>query len=659
MVPKQRIEKDHGVLLTDAWLDHVRLASVRFNSGGSGAFVSPTGLVITNHHVASDCISKLSRQDHDYLATGYVAEKDGPEVPCPDLELNQLASIEDVTDAVRGARKAGMSDADANVAMKGAMSQIEKACTDETKLRCDVVTLYAGGKYQLYRYKKYTDVRLVFAPEVAIAFFGGDPDNFTFPRYDYDLAIFRVYENTRPLRPQAYLTWNPAGPKEGDTVFVTGSPGRTDRMDTLAQLSRARDVVNPHALGELDRERALLVELAQQGPEENREVKRPMFGIENSRKALLGRQRGLRDPALMKKKGEEEATLRKAIDGDPALKAQYGSVFDDIERTQRRFAEIFNRYAALERGANRSPLFRLARDLVRLPRELATPNEKRLREYRASNLDSLKLALFSPAPIYGAVEASLWRAWLERLASDLGASDPLVKQVLAGRSPALAAAAIVASSKLMDVYARRALFEGGQPAVDASGDPALAVLRAIDAEARAIRKSYEDEVEAPMRTYGARIAQAVFAVKGTGVYPDATFTLRLSIGVVKGYLEAGEAVPWATTFGGMYKHATGIEPRALPKRWLDKKDALKPNTPLNFVSTNDIIGGNSGSPVISASGEVVGLIFDGNISSLANDYVYRETTERAVSVNSAAMLEALSTVFGADALKAELLGAPQ
>jgi hypothetical protein len=658
MVPLERIRKDHGVTLTDAWLQHLRGASVRFDSGGSGSFVSATGLVLTNHHVASDCIAKLSSPGKDYLADGYVAGRDGPEARCPDLELNQLLRIDDVTGEVLAARKPGMSDADANAAIKGAMSRIEKACSDKTSMRCDVVTLYAGGMYQLYEYKKYTDVRLVFAPEVGIAFFGGDTDNFTFPRYDYDLAIFRAYENGSSVHPVDYLRWSPEGPKEGDTVFVSGNPGRTDRMDTLAQLTRLRDVVHPYYLDQLERERALLLDFGKEGTEHARQIQRPLFGIENSRKALRGMQQALGSPARMKRKADDESTLRKAIEADPSLKAKYGSVFDDIERAQSTFAAIYKRYAALERGPNRSQLFRIARDLVRLPRELATPNEKRLREYRASNFDSLKLALFSPAPIYGGVEVQLWRAWLERMVRDLGAGDPLVQALLGGLSPARAAEQIVAGTRLTDVYARHALFDHGQEAIDGSNDRLVVALRTLDAEARAIRQRYEDEVEGPMRLCGQRVAQAVFAVKGADVYPDATFTLRLSVGEARGYTEGGKKVAWATDFAGMYTHATGVEPFKLPRRWSDARAALTPTTPMNFVATTDIIGGNSGSPVVGQDGRLVGLIFDGNISSLGNDFVYGELTERAVSVDSAAILEALSSVFGQPGLRAELLGQP-
>jgi S1-C subfamily serine protease len=658
MVPKDRIQKEHGVALTDAWLDHVRLASVRFDSGGSGSFVSENGLVLTNHHVASDCISKLARQGKDYFADGYLAGRDGPEARCPDLELNQLISIEDVTARVAAARQPNMSDADANVAIKAAMSQIEKACADSTGLRCDVVTLYAGGMYNLYSYKKYTDVRLVFAPEGAIAFFGGDADNFTFPRFDYDLAIFRVYEKDAPAKPKDYLRWNPAGPKDGDTVFVSGHPGKTERMDTLAQLTRLRDVTYPYGLDQANRERALLTEFARANAEQAREAARPRFGIDNSRKAATGFMSGFKDPELMKKKAASEAQLRAAIAADPALSAKYGTVFDEIERAQKTLGEVYARYASIERGPTRSPLFHIARDLVRMPRELALPNGKRLREYRDSNLESARLSLFSSAPIYGGVEAQLWQAWFERLVKNLGPQDPAVVRLLAGRTPARAAQEIVALSKLTDVYERRALEAGGQAAVDASKDAAIVAIVTLEEEARAVRKRYEDEVEAPMRQYGERVAQAVFAVKGTAVYPDATFTLRLSTGVVKGYVEGGKAVPWSTDFAGMYQHATGTEPRKLPQRWLDKKSALAPSTPYNFVSTDDIIGGNSGSPVVDAKGDLVGLIFDGNLTSLPNVLVYRDTTQRAVSVDTAGILEGLRSVYGAQDLLRELVPGP-
>ena len=661
MVQKDQLQKDHGVTVSDAFLDHVRLSSVRFNSGGSGSFVSAGGLILTNHHVASDCISKIATAQRDYLDTGYLAGTDGPEVKCPDLELNQLVSIEDVTETVKAARTEGMSDADANKATKAAMSKVEQTCADAhagphaDATRCDVVTLYAGGKYQLYTYKKYKDVRLVFAPEQDIAFFGGDPDNFTYPRYDLDLAIFRVYEDDHAAQPHDYLRWSATGPKDGDAVFVSGHPAKTDRMDPVAQLARLRDVVFPYYLDQANRERTALRGFAKGSIEGEREIRHSVFRLENGLKAIGGESAGLHDPALMKHKADDEASLRKAVLADPALAAKFGTVWDDAEKAQKTYAAVYKRYAGLERAANRSELFAIARTLLRLPREVAQPNATRLREYRESALDSLKFELFSSAPIYGGVEAVILRTWLDRLVRDLGATDPLVKQILAGRTTAATASDVVAGSKLTDPYVRKALYAGGSAAVEASTDPLLQLVKLIDSDARAVRKQYEDDVEGPMRQVGERIARATFAVRGTGVYPDATFTLRLSPGVVKGYKENGKIIPWATDFAGMYKHATGKQPLKLPQRWLDKKAGVKLDTPLNFVSTNDIIGGNSGSPVVNTTGELVGLIFDGNLTSLPNAFVYSETTARAVSVDSAGMIEALSHVFGADAIVRELL----
>jgi hypothetical protein len=665
MVPKDRIATDHKVTLTDAWLDHVRLASVRFNSGGSGSFVSAGGLVLTNHHVASDCIAKLGSAAHDYLRDGYVAGKDGDEARCPDLELNQLVSIEDVTDKVKAARKDGMSDADANAATKGTIASIQKECTDKTGLRCDVVTLYAGGKYHLYTYKKFTDIRLVFAPEQAIASMGGDIDNFTYPRFDLDMTLVRVYDGGKPYAPKDWLKWSASGPKEGDTVFMSGNPGRTNRFSTYAQLERYRDLVLPHQLAQLAEQREALLAFGRESHEAKRETKKYMHRVENALKALRGMHGGLKNAALMKKKATDEAAFRKGIDGDAQLKSAYGTVFDDVAAVQKTYAEqIFKRHGALEVDPIDSTLLRIARDLVRLSVERDVPNDKRLAEYGDAGMESLKLRLFSHAAVYGGVEVAYITVWLEQLRKELGADAPAVKQLLAGRSPKDAAAAIVAGSRLFDVYARRTLFDGGKAAIDASNDPAIVAMRLIDTDARAIRKRYEDEVEGPMRRHGQRIAEALFKLKGTSVFPDATFTLRLSIGVVKGYEDAkGVAAPkaaargptaWATDYAGLFAHATDKEPFKLPQRWLDKKSAIAMATPFNFVSTNDIIGGNSGSPVINGTGELVGLVFDGNLSSLPNRFVYDEVTARAVSVDSAAMLEALKSVYGADALVAEL-----
>jgi hypothetical protein len=517
------------------------------------------------------------------------------------------------------------------------------------------VTLYAGGKYHLYTYKKFTDVRLVFAPEQAIASMGGDVDNFTFPRFDLDMTIVRVYDAGKPVAPKDFLKWSATGPKDGDAVFVSGNPGRTNRFSTHAQLERYRDLVLPAQLAHWKKQRAALLEFGKGGTEAKREMKKPLHRIENALKAITGMHGGLENAALMKRKATEEAAFKKLIDADPDAKTAYGTVFDDVAAVQKVLDAVFAKYSALEADATDSELLRIARHLVRVSVERDVANDKRLSEYGDAGMDSLKHRLFSPAAVYGGVEQTFIQVWLEQMVRDVGADAPLVKSILAGRTPADAASAIVAGSRLFDVYARRALFDGGKAAIDASTDPAIVVMRAIDADARAIRKRYEDEVEGPMRRHGQRIAEALFKTKGTGQFPDATFTLRLSIGVVKGYGEGKKTIPWATDFGGLYAHATEHEPFKLPQRWIDKKSAVKMDTPFNFVSTNDIIGGNSGSPVVGANGDLVGLIFDGNISSLPNRFLYDEGTARAVSVDSAGMLEALKSVYGADTLVAELV----
>jgi Peptidase S46 len=654
LIPRDAVQKSLGVKLDDAWLDHVRLASVRFNNGGSGSFVGPSGLVLTNHHVGADCIAKVATSEHDYHADGYLAGKDGPEIKCPDLELNVTIAIEDVTARVRAAVPAGASDSDANTAMKAEQSRIEKACTEKTGSRCDVVTLYAGGRYDLYTYKKYTDVRLAFAPEFAIASFGGDPDNFTFPRHDLDMAVFRIYEAGKAVAPKEYLRWNAAGPKDGESVFISGHPGSTGRMLTVSQLEVLRDVVYPYMLDAFTRERAALAAYGKESKESERQIQKTFWSVGNSVKAIGGFERGLKDPALMKKKVDDEAAMNKAILADPKLTAAYGDVFDKTAKVQKEYARIFKRYAVLEARFPAGSLLGVARHLVRLAGEASVPNDKRLKEYRDSNLDSLKLGLLSPAPRYGGIELVQVREWLERLARDLGPNDPLVKKVLAGRTPDVAAREALALSRLSDVGARRQLLDGGRAAIDESSDPLVVLCRQLDPDARQIRKQYEDDVEAPLILLGRKVAEAQFAVKGTSVAPDATFTLRLSPGKVVGYTENGKPVPWATTFADLYAHATGKDPLKLPSRWLDAKGKLKPTTPYNFVSTNDIIGGNSGSPVVNGAGEIVGLVFDGNLSSLPNRFVYGDTTQRAVSVDTAAMSEALRTVYGAEALAREL-----
>jgi hypothetical protein len=658
-VPRAEIKKKYGFDVTDAWLKKVQLASVRFNSGGSGSFVSADGLVLTNHHIASDVLQKISTAEHDYNKDGFYARTRDQEVKAPDLELNQLISIEDVTERVTSAVKPGASPAEANAARRAAIADIEKESTEKTSLRSDVVTLYQGGQYNLYRYKKYTDVRLVFAPEFAIAFFGGDPDNFMFPRYDLDMALFRVYENGKPLKVEHYFKWAKNGAKEGDLVFVPGNPGSTARLNTVAHLEYLRDNGLPFVVKLLEREHALLERYRAQGDEQARRAQEDFFSIENSLKALRGELEGLRDNTLITKKAKAEDALRRTVAADPKKQKDYGDAWDNIAKGRAGLKSYYRQYSLIGSGAGfNSELFAKARAIVRLTAENPKPNAERLPEYTDARRASLELSLYSPAPIFDDLEKVKLADSLALMRDELSAEEPAVKTALAGKTPEARAAELIDGTKLKDVAYRKQLVAGGLKAVEESSDPMIVLARSVDGEARALRKRYETEVQASERANYAKVSRALFDVEGTKLYPDATFTLRLSYGAVKGYSENGKRVAPFTTFEGLYKRAAehgNKFPFELPLRWIEKKVALNLTTPYNFASTNDIIGGNSGSPVINQNAELVGLIFDGNIQSLVGNFVYDETQNRAVSVDSRAMIEALRKLYGATEAANELM----
>ncbi|RIK82467.1 MAG: serine protease [Planctomycetota bacterium] len=656
--PRTLLKERYGFEPSDAWLAHLQRASVRFNSGGSGSFVSSAGLVMTNHHVGADALQKLSTEEHDLLAEGFHARTHAEEKKCVDLELNVLVEIADVTDQVNAAVKPGMSAADAFAARRAAMSTIEKDSLDKTGLRSDVVTLYQGGRYHLYRFKKYTDVRLVFAPEQDVAFFGGDPDNFEYPRYDLDITFFRAYEDGRPAKIEHFLKWSQAGAKEGELTFVSGHPGRTNRLNTVAHLEFLRDVTYPWTLQVLRRREVLLSTYSERSIENARRAKDDLFGVANGRKARIGGLDGLQDPAIMGKKRAEERALRDAVAANPKLAEEAGSAWEEIDKTLAVNREISRDHALLERGhAFYSRLFTIARTLVRLAEENEKPNAERLHEYADAGRDSLEQDLFSEAPIYADLETVTLGDSLSLLMEARGADDELVQKVLAGKSPKERAAQLVAGSKLADVAVRKKVAEGGKKAIEAADDPMILLAKLVDPAARAVRKRLEEEVEEPQRQAYAKITNAKFAIAGTSVYPDATFTLRLAFGPVKGYEEGGKAIPAWTTIGGAFEHAAAHNhqpPFKLPKRWMERKDKLKLDTPFNFVSTADIIGGNSGSPVVNREGEVVGIIFDGNIQSLVLDFVYSDKVARAVSVHSAGIIESLKSVYDAKELVGEI-----
>jgi hypothetical protein len=660
-LPLAQLKARYGFEPPAGWADHLRSSAVRFNNGGSGSFVSADGLIMTNHHVGADTLSKLSTSTKDYHRDGFFARGYDEEVKAPDLELNVLAGIEDVTARVNEGVPSGMDDARAGEVRRRAMAQIEKEATDKNGLRNDVVTLYQGGQYHLYSYKKYTDVRLVFAPEFDIAFFGGDPDNFEYPRYDLDMCFFRAYEGGKPAKLEHFLKWSPAGSKDGELIFVAGHPGRTDRLNTVASLEYLRDTAFPFLLDYLKRKEAFLLAFSHNGEEAARQAKEDLFSVQNSRKARVGGLEGLRDAAFMGRKARAESELRSRIKAATKPNEGGDAAWDRIAEAQKTAARIVKPYSYLERGwAFDSTLFDIARKLVRLAEERTKPNSDRLKEYRESGLKSLELELFSPAPIYPAFEAS-------KLAHSLAEwkrampDDPLVERVLHGRSPGEAASQLVTETKLADVDVRRRLGEGGKGAILASHDPMIKLALAVDAEARAVRKTREDEIEGVEAANYATIAKAIFDVKGDAVYPDATFTLRLAFGTVKGYEFDGKAIPPFTTIGGAFQHAGShgnSPPYELPPSWIKARDSgkLQLDTPLNFVSTADIIGGNSGSPVVNRDNQVVGLIFDGNIQSLVLDFGYDDRQARAVSVDSRGIIESLRSIYHADRLVQELTG---
>src|SRR5215475_9579657 len=657
--PKDKVKAKYGFAPTQQWLDHVQLSSVRFNNGGSGSFVSADGLTFTNHHVGAVCVQQLSTHGHDYIKEGFYAKTQAEEGKCPDLELNVLVGIEDVTAKVNAGVKPDMSTADAGRAQRAAMSQIEKDCSTTTGLRCDVATFYSGEVYNLYKYKKYTDVRLVFAPEFDAAFFGGDPDNFTYPRYDLDITFFRVYENDQPAHIEHYLRWSKTGVKDNDLIFVSGHPGSTGRLRTMAQLEFLRDVDYPSRLETYRRRIALLQSFSGESEENARIAKEELFSYQNSFKAITGYLSGLDQNAMASKKAEEDK-LAVTFKDDPKNKPA-GNPWDEIASAVKLYREIYLPYTYAEktRGYN-SQLAYFARWIVRATEEKTKPSDQRLREYRDSALPSLEQELFSTAPLYKSLETATLADSLAQMRDALGADNPVLQKTLGGRSPEDAAKDLIASSKLEDVAVRKQLYEGGPSAVQASTDPLIVLMRAIDTDARALRKQYDDQVDAVERRDGAAIARARFAKSGFNQPPDATFTLRLSYGTVKGYEENGKKIPYFTTFAGGFEHAAEHDnkpPYQLPDRWMKAKSKLKPATPLNYVSTADIIGGNSGSPTINRNGEVVGIIFDGNIESLAWNFVYDDKVARAVHVDSRGIQAALRTIYGAGALADELVGA--
>jgi hypothetical protein len=652
--PIKQIQDKYHFTLTKDWLDHVRLASVRLNDGGSGSFVSPHGLLLTNHHVAREQLQKSSAAEHDYIANGFLARTQADEIKAPDLEINVLISTEDVTARVSAATKSAKTPDEEFAARKRAIAEIESASLKKTSLRSDVISLYNGAEYWLYQYKKYTDIRIVFAPEAQAAYFGGDPDNFTYPRYDLDMTLLRVYENNKPIDTPNYLKWNPRGAAENELVFVSGNPGSTQRLDTLAQLENDRDVFLPNELKVIHDRISVLEAFSKTSPEHARQAQSEIFNYQNDVKEMEGEQRGLKDPHVMETKRADEEKFKSAALAKPDLKSQYGAAWDEIAAAERKSAT-----RAKERfyHSTDSRLAGIAATIVDYVAEIKKPDGQRLAGFHDSQLDSLRYELLSPAPIYKDLEIARITGALKLDLQEVGPNDSFLNIVLAGRTPQQAAAELVNGTHLDDPAVRKKLIEGGEAAVNASTDPMIVLERKLDPMRREFQKWTEDNVQSVLQRGGEKLGRARFAVYGKSTYPDATFTLRLSYGTVKGYPMNGTAAAPKTTFYGLFDRAAGFNnepPFNLPSRYAENRAKLDLGTALNFVCSDDIIGGNSGSPVINQAGELVGLIFDGNIESLVGNFVYDIETNRAVAVHTAAMTEALRKLYGADALLAEM-----
>jgi hypothetical protein len=651
--PSNTVKQRYGADITSAWLDHVRLSTIRLTNC-TASFVSPEGLILTNHHCVESCLAELSTKDKSLVELGFAAADRRAEARCPAQLADVLVGTENVTEPVFKAI-AGLGDTAAFVARLKTLTTLEQACEQASaraktgKLRCQVVTMYQGGEYFLYKYKRYDDLRLVFAPEADIASFGGDPDNFQFPRWSLDFSMLRAYENDKPAATPNYLQIDFDGPAANQLVFVSGHPGSTARLQTRAQLEFDRDMPLPITLLRASELRGRFIQFGTTNPADDRIVQAPLNSLQNSIKVRRKELDALNEDALMTGKTAAEERLRANahLDGtDP---------WHEIDSASARERALYLPFTFVELGAGfNSGLFRDARLLVRGADERTKRNTDRLREFTDASLPVIQRELYARVPVYAELEVLTFSFSLERMREWLGPDHPVVRRLLSRESPESLATRLIAETKLDDADVRKRLWQGGKAAVDASHDPMIELARAVDADARAIRKRYEDEVEAPIAAAAQRIAAARFKVYGTNIYPDATFTLRLNFGTVQGWVENGTPIEPFTHLSRAFERATGASPFKIPDRWMKVKEQLDMRTPFCISTTNDIVGGNSGSPLIDVDARIVGLMFDGNIHSIAGHYWFDVTNNRAIAVHPAIIREALEKVYGANSLLAEL-----
>jgi hypothetical protein len=651
--PSTAVQRQYGVEITPSWLDHVRLSTIRLTNC-TATLVSPAGLMLTNHHCVESCLAELSSKDKSLVEMGFAAADRSHELRCPAQLADVLVASENVTDSVTKAI-AGLSDTAANSARKRTLTTLEQSCEQASakaksgKLRCQVVTLYEGGEYFLYKYKRFDDVRLVFAPEADIASFGGDPDNFQFPRWSLDFSILRVYENGIPAVTPNHLRINFAGPAANQLVFVAGHPGSTARLQTRAQLEFDRDLPLPITLMRAAELRGRFIQFGTLNPANHRIVEAPLNSLQNAIKVRRKELDALNDDALLASKTESEEKLRASAN------LQGPDPWREIESATAHERTLYLQYTFLESGAGfNSGLFRDARILLRGADERTKPNTERLREFTDASLPLIQRELYARVPVYAELEQLTLAFSLERLREWLGPDHPVVRRLLYKESPDALATRLIAETKLDDAEVRKKLWQGGKAAVDGSLDPMIGLARAVDADARALRKRYEDEVEAPVAAAAARIAVARFKAYGTNVYPDATFTLRLNYGTVQGWVEDGAPIEPFTYLERIFERSTGASPFKIPDSWIKVKEQLDMRTPFCISTNNDIVGGNSGSPLIDGDGRIVGLMFDGNIHSVAGHFWFNAANNRAIAVHPAIIREALDKVYGAKLLLAEL-----